>query len=61
MPAGEAGRAVFYGFDGFKKAGLKELWTLKWHRKFDTCEIWTVCGGARPDDWPEWMLSFKDY
>ena len=29
MPAGEAGRAVFYGFDGFKKAGLKTLGPVK--------------------------------
>ena len=44
-----------------RKIGLKELWTLKWHRKFDTCELWTLCGGVEPDDWPEWMKSFKDY
>jgi prepilin-type N-terminal cleavage/methylation domain-containing protein/prepilin-type processing-associated H-X9-DG protein len=35
-----------------RKIGLKELWKLKWHRKFDTSG-WS--GG-----WPEWMKHFKD-
>ena len=44
-----------------RKVGLKELWTLKWSRKFDTANYWTKAGGARPEDWPEWMKQFKDY
>jgi prepilin-type N-terminal cleavage/methylation domain-containing protein len=44
-----------------RKIGIKELWTLKWHRMFDTCELWTLCGGVEPDDWPPWMQNFKDY
>jgi prepilin-type processing-associated H-X9-DG protein len=44
-----------------RKVGLKELWTLKWHREFDTCGMWTVCGGVQPNDWPEWMRDFEDY
>ena len=36
-----------------RPVGLKELWKLKWHRKFDT--------NAVPPVWPEWMKSFKDY
>ena len=44
-----------------RKAGLKELWTLKWHREFDTTNFWTIAGGAKPTDWPEWMRKFKDY
>jgi prepilin-type processing-associated H-X9-DG protein len=44
-----------------RKVGLKELWTLKWHREFDTANEWTKAGGAKPEDWPEWMRSFKDY
>jgi prepilin-type N-terminal cleavage/methylation domain-containing protein len=43
------------------KVGLKELWTLKWHRKFDTANKWTRAGGVRPEDWPEWMKNFRDY
>lgn len=44
-----------------RKVGLKELWTFKWNRQFDTSGPWTKAGGVRPDDWPEWMRSFKDY
>jgi len=44
-----------------RKVGIKELWTLKWHRQWDTANIWTKAGGARPEDWPEWMRHFKDY
>ena len=44
-----------------RKVGLKELWTLKWHRQYDTCGPWTVCGGVQPSDWPEWMQGFEDY
>jgi prepilin-type N-terminal cleavage/methylation domain-containing protein/prepilin-type processing-associated H-X9-DG protein len=43
------------------KAGLKQLWTLKWHREFDIKGPWTMAGGVQPDDWPEWMRDFKDY
>ena len=44
-----------------RKIGLKELWTLKWHREFDTRGPWTTAGGCLPSDWPEWMRRFKDY
>ena len=44
-----------------RKVGLKELWTLKWHRKFDTAGEWTKAGGVQPDDWPIWMRKFRDY
>ena len=44
-----------------RKVGLKELWTLKWHRDFDTAGPWTLAGGVKPEDWPEWMRRFKDY
>jgi hypothetical protein len=44
-----------------RKVGLKELWTLKWHRQFDTEGPWTKAGGVQPSDWPEWMRNFKDY
>jgi prepilin-type N-terminal cleavage/methylation domain-containing protein len=36
-----------------RKIGLKELWTLKWHKGFDT--------HADPPAWPAWMNGFKDY
>jgi prepilin-type processing-associated H-X9-DG protein len=44
-----------------RKVGLKELWTLKWHRAFDTAGPWTKAGGVRPEDWPAWMRPFKEY
>ena len=44
-----------------RKVGLKELWTLKWHRQFDTANEWTRAGGVQPEDWPQWMRKFKDY
>jgi prepilin-type N-terminal cleavage/methylation domain-containing protein/prepilin-type processing-associated H-X9-DG protein len=44
-----------------RKVGCKELWTLKWHRQFDTAGRWTSAGGVRPEDWPEWMRGFKDF
>jgi prepilin-type processing-associated H-X9-DG protein len=44
-----------------RKIGLKELWTLKWHRNFYTDGPWTRAGGVRPSDWPHWMRNFKDY
>ena len=44
-----------------RKVGLKELWTLKWHREFDTANGWTRAGGVQPTNWPEWMKKFRDY
>jgi prepilin-type N-terminal cleavage/methylation domain-containing protein/prepilin-type processing-associated H-X9-DG protein len=44
-----------------KKIGLKQMWTLKWNRQFDTCGSWTQCGGVQPSKWPQWMRGFKDY
>jgi prepilin-type N-terminal cleavage/methylation domain-containing protein len=43
------------------KIGLKELWTLRWHRGFDTRGHWTRAGGIQAQDWPAWMKGFKDY
>lgn len=44
-----------------RKIGLKELWTLKWHRSFDTADYWTTSGGIHPENWPLWMKRFSDY
>jgi len=44
-----------------RKVGLKELWTLKWHREYNTAGPWTKAGGVKPEDWPKWMKHFKDY
>jgi hypothetical protein len=44
-----------------RKVGIKELWTLKWHRQYNTSGAWTQAGGVQPDNWPEWMKKFKEY
>jgi len=44
-----------------RKVGLKELWKLRWHRKYPINGPLTRAGGVQPSDWPEWMRSFKDY
>ncbi len=44
-----------------RSIGLKELWTLKWHRKYPINGPWTRAGGVQPSNWPEWMMNFKDY
>ena len=44
-----------------RPVGLKGLWTLKWHREFDTAGQWTAAGGCQPNNWPEWMRHYKDY
>ncbi len=44
-----------------RNTGLKENWTLKWHRSFDTMGPWTRAGGVMASDWPRWLQRFKDY
>ncbi|MBA7484188.1 hypothetical protein ES707_19712 [subsurface metagenome] len=44
-----------------RKVGLKELWTLRWHRNYKTDGPWTMAGGVQPSDWPQWMRHFRDY
>jgi prepilin-type processing-associated H-X9-DG protein len=45
-----------------RKVGLKELWTLKWHRSFNTSGPWTKAGIAlRTGTWPEWIRGYPDY
>ncbi|MHC4555932.1 MAG: type II secretion system protein [Planctomycetota bacterium] len=44
-----------------RHVGLKENWTLKWHRAYETVGPWTRAGGVQPDDWPMWLRRFKDY
>jgi hypothetical protein len=44
-----------------RKIGLKELWTLKWYKQFDTRGPWTQAGNVKPENWPAWMRRFKEY
>jgi hypothetical protein len=50
---------VFMDFS-VRKIGLKELWLLKWHRKFDnTTGPWSY--HVKTTSWPKWMRDFKNY
>jgi len=51
---------TFFDFS-LRKAGVKELWTLKWHRDYDTSGPWTRAGGVEPSDWPQWMRHYAEY
>lgn len=44
-----------------RKIGLKELWTLKWYRSFNTRGPWTVAGKTGAQKWPAWISRFSDY
>jgi prepilin-type N-terminal cleavage/methylation domain-containing protein len=44
-----------------RKVGLKELYTLKWHRKFNTGGPFTIAGGVQESKWPEWIRKFPNY
>jgi prepilin-type N-terminal cleavage/methylation domain-containing protein len=44
-----------------RPVGVKELWTLKWNREFDTNGPWTKAGLVQSSNWPQWMRRFKDY
>ena len=44
-----------------RKAGLKELWTFKWHKAYEQAGPWTRAGGVTSADWPQWMQPLKDY
>lgn len=44
-----------------RPVGLKELWTLKWNRNYETNGPWTKAGGAMPEDWPVWLRLYKDF
>jgi hypothetical protein len=44
-----------------RKVGIKELWTLKWHRGYNIAGPYTKAGGVLSSDWPDWMIRYKDY
>jgi prepilin-type N-terminal cleavage/methylation domain-containing protein/prepilin-type processing-associated H-X9-DG protein len=44
-----------------RKVGIKELWTLRWHKTYNTEGPWTRAGGVLPSNWPQWMQPLKDY
>jgi prepilin-type N-terminal cleavage/methylation domain-containing protein len=44
-----------------RRVGLKELYTLKWHRTFNTMGRFTRAGQVTAEDWPQWIRRFPDY
>jgi prepilin-type N-terminal cleavage/methylation domain-containing protein len=44
-----------------RKVGLKELWTLKWHKAFNTRGPWTRAGGIDAADWPAWLRPMREF
>jgi prepilin-type N-terminal cleavage/methylation domain-containing protein len=44
-----------------RKVGVKELWVLKWHKRFNIAGPYTVAGGVQASDWPEWIRPYRDY
>jgi prepilin-type N-terminal cleavage/methylation domain-containing protein/prepilin-type processing-associated H-X9-DG protein len=52
--------SMVYADGSARKTGLKELWTLKWYKKFDTAGPWTRANGNVPK-WPTWLAKFADY
>lgn len=44
-----------------RKVGVKEVWTLQWHKKYNTMGPWTKAGGVTASDWPDWMRRFSEY
>jgi len=52
--------AVFLDYH-VQSVGLKELFTLMWHKGYNRANAWTTAGGVLTNDWPGWMSSFKDY
>lgn len=56
--------AIFVDYT-VQRVGLKELWTLNWHKGFNRANQWTLAGGATREKWANWgkgwMAKFKDY
>jgi prepilin-type N-terminal cleavage/methylation domain-containing protein/prepilin-type processing-associated H-X9-DG protein len=44
-----------------RKVGLKELWTLRWHKAYNQAGPWTHAGGVMASDWPAWMRPLRDF
>jgi len=58
------GAGIFMDFH-VQKIGLKEYFTLNWHRGFNRANAWTKAGGVRAEDWANWgdgwLGKFKEY
>ncbi len=58
------GTGVFMDFH-VQKIGLKEYFTLNWHRGYNRANAWTRAGGVRAEDWSNygngWLAKYKEY
>jgi len=58
------GTGIFMDFH-VQKIGLKEYFTLNWHRGYNRANAWTKAGGVRAEDWANWgdgwLGRFKEY
>jgi prepilin-type N-terminal cleavage/methylation domain-containing protein len=56
--------AIFLDYN-VRKVGVKELWTLNWHKGFNKANAWTLAGGVTDADWKNWgdgwMAKFRNY
>ncbi|MFB0525284.1 MAG: hypothetical protein ACETVZ_07060 [Phycisphaerae bacterium] len=56
--------AVFLDYT-VRSVGLKELFTINWHKGFNRANAWTLAGGVTTQDWANWgdgwMAKFKNY
>jgi prepilin-type N-terminal cleavage/methylation domain-containing protein len=44
-----------------RKVGLKELYTLQWHKAWNANGPWTKAGGVNAENWPDWIRPHKEY
>ena len=44
-----------------RKVGLKELYTLQWHKAWNPRGPFTQAGGVSAEAWPAWIRPHKDY
>ena len=61
MDRHNGGINVLFANQTVRKVGPKELWTLKWFPAFNAHGPWTLAGGVKPEDWPQWLRKYKDY
>jgi len=58
------GAGIFMDFH-VQKIGLKEYFTLNWHRGYNRANAWTKAGGVRSEDWSNWgdgwLGKYKEY
>lgn len=58
------GAGIFMDFH-VQKIGLKEYFTLNWHRGYNRANAWTKAGGVRAEDWANWgdgwLGKYKEY